>query len=177
MSTAEGWSETIPVNISVAPEDANVSEDLLEDDNESTELDGNLSDAKLASVRLKTKCYPRRHRVGSAGLRREACWEGMVSEVPKIEHELIGEFIRHSRTEDNASEVSNSSSLDHSGQLQPRVSMRAAFSYANLAAEAPVGLCWKMSVMSSCKEEWGDCGVRLRVDPCSYDVRRCLHSR
>ena len=48
MSTAEGWSETIPVNISVAPEDANVSEDLLEDDNESTELDGNLSDAKLA---------------------------------------------------------------------------------------------------------------------------------
>ena len=96
MSTAEGWSETIPVNISVAFEDANVSEDLLEDDNESTELDGNLSDAKLASVRLKTKCYPRRHRVGSAGLRREACWEGMVSEVPKIEHELIGEFIRHS---------------------------------------------------------------------------------
>ena len=54
MSTAEGWSETIPVNISVAPEDANVSEDLLEDDNESTELDGNLSDAKLASVSLRT---------------------------------------------------------------------------------------------------------------------------
>ena len=116
MSAAKGWNDTeVPVNISVVPEDVNVSEDLLEDDNESTELDGNLSDAKLASVRLKTKCYPRRHRVGSARLRREACWEGMASEVPKIEHELIGEFIRHSRTEDNASEGSNSSSLDHSG--------------------------------------------------------------
>ncbi|CAE7209313.1 unnamed protein product [Symbiodinium sp. CCMP2592] len=46
---SDGWNETEPpVNISVVTEAINVSEDLLEDDNESTELDGNLSDAKLA---------------------------------------------------------------------------------------------------------------------------------
>ena len=55
MSVAEGWNETeVPINISIVTEAINVSEDLLEDDNESTELDGNLSDAKLASVSLRT---------------------------------------------------------------------------------------------------------------------------
>ncbi|CAE7209305.1 unnamed protein product [Symbiodinium sp. CCMP2592] len=48
---SDGWNETeVPVNISVVPEDVNVSEDLLEDDNESTELDGNLSDATKGNV-------------------------------------------------------------------------------------------------------------------------------
>ena len=50
---AEAWNETeVPINISVVTEAVNVSDDLLEDDNESTELDGNLSDAKLGSVSL-----------------------------------------------------------------------------------------------------------------------------
>ena len=54
---AEGWNETeAPINISVVTEAINVSDDLLEDDNESTELDGNLSDAKLGSVSLSTRC-------------------------------------------------------------------------------------------------------------------------
>ena len=97
--------------------------------------------------------------------------------VRKIEHELLGECIRHSRMEDNVSEVSNSSGLDHFGQLQPRVSMRAAFWYVNLAAEAPVRLCWKMSVTSPCRKEWGDCGVSLRMDPCSCDGPRRSQSR
>ena len=57
LSAAEGWNETEPpLNISVVTEAINVSEDLLEDDNESTELDGNLSDANLASVSLRTGC-------------------------------------------------------------------------------------------------------------------------
>ena len=56
MSAAEAWNETeVPINISVVTEAVNVSDDLLEDDNESTELDGNLSDAKLASVSLRSK--------------------------------------------------------------------------------------------------------------------------
>ena len=54
---AEAWNETeVPINISVVTEAINVSDDLLEDDNESTELDGNLSDAKLGSVSLRTSC-------------------------------------------------------------------------------------------------------------------------
>ena len=118
MSAAEGWNDTeVPVNISVVPEDVNVSEDLLEDDNESTELDGNLSDAKLASVSLLTKCYPRKHRVDSTGLRREAFCEGMVSEG--YDDKLLRECIRQSRTEENVSEVSNRSGLDHSGPRKP----------------------------------------------------------
>ena len=57
MCAAEGWNATeVPINISVVTEAVNVSEDLLEDDNESTELDGNLSDAKLASCSLRTGC-------------------------------------------------------------------------------------------------------------------------
>ena len=57
MSAAEAWNETeVPINISIVTEAINASEDLLEDDNESTELDGNLSDAKLASVSLRSKC-------------------------------------------------------------------------------------------------------------------------
>ena len=57
MSAAEAWNETeVPINISIVTEAVNVSEDLLEDDNESTELHGNLSDAKLASVSLPSKC-------------------------------------------------------------------------------------------------------------------------
>ena len=57
MCAAEGWNETeAPINISVVTEAINVSDDLLEDDNESTELDGNLSDAKLGSVSLRTSC-------------------------------------------------------------------------------------------------------------------------
>ena len=55
MCVAEAWNETeVPINISVVTEAVNVSDDLLEDDNESTELDGNLSDAKLDSVSLRT---------------------------------------------------------------------------------------------------------------------------
>eukprot|EP00439_Symbiodinium_sp_Y106_P037407 s3405_g4.t1 len=51
-SIVQVWNETeLPINSSVA---TNASEDLLEDDNESTELDGNQSDAKLASVSLRT---------------------------------------------------------------------------------------------------------------------------
>ena len=54
MCAAEGWNETeLPINVSNVTEAVNVSEDLLEDDNESTELDGNLSDAKLDSVRSR----------------------------------------------------------------------------------------------------------------------------
>ena len=56
MCAAEGWNETEVPNISVVTEAVNVSDDLLEDDNESTELDGNLSDAKLGSVSLRTSC-------------------------------------------------------------------------------------------------------------------------
>ena len=57
MCAAEAWNETeVPINISVVTEAVNVSDDLLEDDNESTELDGNLSDAKLGSVSLRTSC-------------------------------------------------------------------------------------------------------------------------
>ena len=59
----------VPINISVVAEDINVSEDLLEDDNESTELDGNLSDAKLASVSLRTNSYKRMRRGGPAGVK------------------------------------------------------------------------------------------------------------
>ena len=55
MCAAEAWNETeAPINISVVTEAINVSDDLLEDDNESTELDGNLSDAKLDSISLRT---------------------------------------------------------------------------------------------------------------------------
>ena len=54
MCAAEGWNETeLPINVSNVTAAINVSEDLLEDDNESTELDGNLSDAKLDSVSLR----------------------------------------------------------------------------------------------------------------------------
>ncbi|CAE7549084.1 unnamed protein product, partial [Symbiodinium sp. CCMP2456] len=50
-----GLNETeVPINISIVTEAINVPEDLLEDDNESTELDGNLSDANLASVSVRT---------------------------------------------------------------------------------------------------------------------------
>ena len=57
MCSGEARNETeFPINISVVTEAINASEDLLEDDNESTELDGNLSDAKLASVSLRSKC-------------------------------------------------------------------------------------------------------------------------
>ena len=42
------------MNVSNVTEAINVSEDLLEDDNESTAMDGNVSDAKLASVSLPT---------------------------------------------------------------------------------------------------------------------------
>ncbi|CAE7453373.1 unnamed protein product, partial [Symbiodinium sp. CCMP2456] len=48
---SDGWNETeVPINISIVTEAINVSEDLLEDDNESTELDGNLSDATEENV-------------------------------------------------------------------------------------------------------------------------------
>ena len=57
MCSGEARNETeFPINISVVTEAINASEDLLEDDNGSTELDGNLSDAKLASVSLRSKC-------------------------------------------------------------------------------------------------------------------------
>ncbi|CAE7447513.1 unnamed protein product, partial [Symbiodinium microadriaticum] len=48
---SDAWNETeVPINISVVTEAINVSEDLLDDDNESTELDGNLSDATEENV-------------------------------------------------------------------------------------------------------------------------------
>ena len=60
VGSAEAWNETeVPINISIVTEAINASEDLLEDDNESTELDGNLSAAKLVSVSLRTDCYPK----------------------------------------------------------------------------------------------------------------------
>eukprot|EP00439_Symbiodinium_sp_Y106_P012441 s8232_g1.t2 len=52
---SDGWNDTeLPMNVSNVTEAINVSEDLLEDDNESTAMDGNVSDAKLASVSLPT---------------------------------------------------------------------------------------------------------------------------
>ncbi|CAE7549767.1 unnamed protein product, partial [Symbiodinium sp. CCMP2456] len=48
---SDGLNETeVPINISIVTEAINVSEDLLVDDNESTELDGNLSDATEGNV-------------------------------------------------------------------------------------------------------------------------------
>ena len=73
--SAEAWNETeVPINISIVTEAINASEDLLEDDNESTELDGNLSAAKLVSVSLRTDCYPKGWSSRAAAEQwREAC--------------------------------------------------------------------------------------------------------
>ncbi|CAE7879118.1 unnamed protein product, partial [Symbiodinium necroappetens] len=94
------WNETeVPINISIVTEAINASEDLLEDDNESTELDGNLSAAKLVSVSLRTDCYPkgwssraaaeqwrdRRERVGGAELQPLGSFK-MWSEHKIFEH-------------------------------------------------------------------------------------------
>ena len=51
MCGAEGWNDTeVRINISNLMEASNASEDVVEDDNETTEPDANLSNANLVSI-------------------------------------------------------------------------------------------------------------------------------